>query len=130
MDEIAENPWKLEKCDKSNTSSISLPDFGKNHAVYKKDKWSSRLSKDYIKCRPSDNKAGTVTTKDKKSLTIFKICYDINKCDGDSNSKGHIKKDKVGTVKVPDKLDSVYIGRSEVNMLSGEKTKILYFQLK
>ncbi len=125
MDEIAENPWKLEKCDKSNTSNISLPDFGQNHAVYKKDKWSSRLSKDYIKCRPSDNKAGTVTTKDKKSLTIFKICYDITKCDGDTNSKGHIQKDKV-----PDKINSVYIGRSEVNMHGGTKMKVLYFQVK
>ena len=122
MDVIAETPWKLEKCDNSNTANISLPDFGKNHAIYKKEKWSSRLSKDYIKCRPSDNKAGTVTTKDKKSLTIFKICHDINKCDGDTNSKGHIQKSNL--------YDSIYIGRSEVNMHGGTKMKVLYFQVK
>ena len=79
-------------------------------------------SKDYIKCRPSDNKAGTVTTKDKKSLTIFKICHDINKCDGDTNSKGHIQKTNL--------YDSIYIGRSEVNMHGGTKMKVLYFQVK
>ncbi len=122
MDVIAETPWKLEKCDNSNTTNISLPDFGKKHAIYKKEKWSSRLSKDYIKCRPSDNKAGTVTTKDKKSLTIFKICHDINKCDGDTNSKGHIQKTNL--------YDSIYIGRSEVNMHGGTKMKVLYFQVK
>ena len=97
--------------------------FWQNFWSYWKYNWKRKLCyKDYIKCRPSDNKAGTVTTKDKKSLTIFKICHDINKCDGDTNSKGNIQKTNL--------YDSIYIGRSEVNMHGGTKMKVLYFQVK
>ena len=113
MDLVATTPWKLDQCDESGTSAIPLPDFGDNNAYDNKtEKWKSRLSKNYIKCSPKDTSKKTGPTNDQKKLNIYKICH--TGCD----------------VTLPGAHDTIYMGRSEVNMLGGEKTKILYFQLK
>jgi Tfp pilus assembly protein PilV len=113
MDQIASTPWNLTKCNNSGTSAIPHADFSDNNAHDNKTKkWGSRLSKDYIKCRPDSSTSATGTTKDEKKLNIFKICH--SGC----------------TVTLKDAHDTIYMGRSEVNMLGGNKTKILYFQLK
>ena len=113
MDLVATTPWKLDQCDESGTSAIPLPDFGDNNAYDNKtEKWKSRLSKNYIKCSPINTSNKTGPTNDKKKLNIYKICH--TGCD----------------VNLTGAHDTIYMGRSEVNMLGGEKTKILYFQLK
>ena len=115
IDLIATTPWTLDQCDESGTSTIPLPDFGDNNAYDNKvEKWKSRFSKNYIKCIPKNTSNKSGPTNDKKKVNIFKICHDKTACD----------------VEYPQAHDVIYMGRSEVNMLSGEKTKILYFQLK
>jgi|TARA_B100000929_G_scaffold15579_1_gene12456 Tfp pilus assembly protein PilV len=111
MDIIEGSPWKLETCDKTDTSSIPLPDFTASNAYDNQiEKWNSRFSKNYIKC--SGDSGATGSTKDKKKLNIFKICH--SGC----------------AVTLSQAHDTIYMGRSEVNMMGGGKTKILYFQVK
>ena len=113
IDLVKTTPWKLETCDNSGSSSIPLPGFNNNNAYDNKtEKWTSRLSKDYIKCRPKSNVATTGATKDSKILNIYKICH--KNCDVTLN-QAH---------------DVIYMGRMEVNMNNGTKKKVLYFQVK
>ena len=113
MDLIENSPWTLDKCNISGSTDISHADFSDNNAYDNKTKkWASRLSKDYIKCRPRNSASSTGPTNDEKKLNIFKICH--SGC----------------AVNLPQAHDTIYLGRSEVNMQSGNKTKILYFQLK
>ena len=113
IDIVAATPWTLSDCDESGSSAIPLPDFGDNNAYDNKiEKWKSRFSKNYIKCSPKNTSSKTGPTNDQKKLNIYKICH--TGCDV-TLSQAH---------------DTIYMGRSEVNMLAGEKTKILYFQLK
>ena len=115
IDLVAATPFELNNCDESGTSAIPHPDFGDNNAYDNKvEKWKSRFSKNYIKCIPKNTSNKSGPTNDKKKVNIFKICHDKTACD----------------VEYPQAHDVIYMGRSEVNMLSGEKTKILYFQLK
>ena len=113
MDLIEITPWTLETCDNSGTSTIPHPDFGNDNAYDNKtEKWNSRFSKNYIKCSPKSSTSATGATNDKKTLNIFKICH--SGC----------------AVTLPQAHDTIYMGRSEVNMMGGGKTKILYFQVK
>jgi Tfp pilus assembly protein PilV len=113
MDQIASTPWNLTKCDNIGSSDIPHANFSDDNAHDNKTKkWVSRFSKDYIKCRPDNSASATGSTKDEKKLNIFKICH--SGC----------------AVTLTNAHDTIYMGRSEVNMLGGNKTKILYFQLK
>ncbi len=113
IDLLKNTPWKLETCDNSGSSSIPLPDFSNNNAYDNKtEKWKSRLSKDYIKCRTKSNTATTGGTADSKVINMYKICH--KNCDVTLN-QAH---------------DVIYMGRMEVNMNGGTKKKVLYFQVK
>ena len=112
IDIVESSPWSLDTCDNSGSTAIPHPDFNDNNAYDNKTKkWDSRLSKDYIKCAPKSSTSATGATKDKKKLNIFKICHSC-------------------TISLPNAHDTIYMGRSEVNMMGGGKTKILYFQVK
>ena len=120
MDHIAKNPWSLTDCDKIGSSNIPFAKFDKSNAYENKiEKWKFRLSKNSIKCTPKNASSGAgktfgtgTTDKDIKKLEIFKICDD--KCD----------------VTLKQAFDTIYMGRSEVNLMGGTKKKILYFQVK
>ena len=116
MDSLASTPWELKKCDESGTSDIPFPSFTGNHDSYKKKKWSSRFSRNFIKCRPKAAGSAIGPTRDSKKLNIFKIC-DTDKRTG-------------CTIQKKNAFDTIYIGRLEVNMHGGNKKKILYFQVK
>ena len=112
IDLLKNTPWKLTACENSGTSEIPLPDFSNNNAYDNKtEKWKSRLSKDYIKCRAKGSSA-TGSTKDSKTINMYKICH--KNCDVTLN-QAH---------------DVIYMGRMEVNMNGGTKKKVLYFQVK
>ena len=51
MDSLAATPWELKQCDDSGSTNIPYSSFTGSHSDYKKKKWSSRFSRNFIKCR-------------------------------------------------------------------------------
>ena len=116
VDKIADNSWNLDDCGNLGDTTTPYAKFDKSNAYDNKiDKWTARFSKQYIKCSPTNTSTTTgtgPTAKDNKKLEIFKICD--SGCDVDLDQA----------------FDTVYMGRSEVNLMGGTKKKILYFQVK
>ena len=111
MDSLVKTPWELKQCNDSGSSEIPYSSFAGDHSDYKKKKWSSRFSRNFIKCKPKASGAAIGPTKDSKKLNIFKICHGC-------------------TINKKNYYDEIYLGRLEVNMHGGNKKKILYFQVK
>ena len=65
----------------------------------------------YLKCLGDSS-----SSKDIKSLEVFKICNDTsNNCKASPGKTNHIH-------------DEIYIGRVQISTNNGQKKKILYFQ--
>ena len=100
MDALKDNQWKVETCTDGSNSNPSANIAEDNI----RNKWNAKVSKGVLKCIDG--------AKDKKVLTMHLMC-------------------KTGCpVSNPTAYDKVYVGRMEINMNSGNKTKYLYFQVK
>ena len=99
MDSLKDTEWKSDKCEakSAHTFTDSTAD------VNIRKKWSSRVSKNYLKC---------VDDTDKKNLQVIQLCHS-----GCTKSKNLY-------------FDKMYIGRMEINMQKATKKKYLYFQIK
>ena len=102
MDSLNDTPWKSETCVAGSNSNPSA-NFAEDNI---RDKWNAKVSKGVLKCVDGQ--------KDQKKLTMHKMCSDSSACSV-HNTKVH---------------DKVYVGRMEINMNNGDKTKYLYFQVK
>ena len=100
MDSLKDTPWKAETCAAGSNSNPTANIAEDNIRA----KWNAKVSKGVLKCVDG--------TKDKKVLTMHQMCK--TGCPV-SNSKAY---------------DKVYVGRMEINMNSGNKTKYLSFQVK
>ena len=97
--------WSLSNSQCGTNTPIPLTDYTKTNAVENKmDKWTSRMSKDFLKC--------TNATTERKKLNMYKMCRS-----GCLYSRS-------------DAHDDIYIGKMELKLESGTKTKRLYFQVK
>ena len=99
VDSLKDTEWKSDKCEakSAHTFTDSTAD------VNIRKKWSSRVSKNYLKC---------VDDTDKKNLQVIQLCHS-----GCTKSKNLY-------------FDKMYIGRMEINMQKATKKKYLYFQIK
>ena len=98
IDSLKDTEWKSETCEAKNAHTFNNSTANDNI----RKKWSSRVSKNYLKC---------VDDTDKKNLKVYKMCDTCTP-----------KKDKY--------FDQLYIGRMEILMQKGSKKKYLYFQIK
>ena len=100
--------WQKNDC----KPQLGNPYKGTDIALDNKlEKWNHRLSK-RIKCRGSS---------DTKKLKVCEICKDGVKVDGKSRVNCVYKNDDI--------FDKIYIGRMEVKLNNGNKTKFIYFQI-
>ena len=103
IDYLIKHPWTLKTDQCENTPTI-ITDFVGNNAVDNKmDKWTSRMAKNYLKCKDASSES--------KKLNIYKICH--TGC----------------AVTKPQEHDDIYVGKMEMK-LNQNKTKRLYFQIK
>ena len=98
IDSLKDTECKSETCEAKNAHTFNNSTANDNI----RKKWSSRVSKNYLKC---------VDDTDKKNLKVYKMCDTCTP-----------KKDKY--------FDQLYIGRMEILMQKGSKKKYLYFQIK
>jgi hypothetical protein len=68
------------------------------------DKWTSRMSKNFLKCKDA--------TSERKKLNMYKMCH--SGC-AYTRAQAH---------------DEIYIGKMELKLEGGNKTKKLYFQVQ
>ena len=99
VDSLKDTEWKSDKCEAK--SAHTFTDSTADGNIRKK--WSSRVSKNYLKC---------VDDTDKKNLQVIQLCHS-----GWTKSKNLY-------------FDKMYIGRMEINMQKATKKKYLYFQIK
>ena len=99
VDSLKDTEWKSDKCEAK--SAHTFTDSTADGNIRKK--WSSRVSKNYLKC---------VDDTDKKNLQVIQLCHS-----GCTKSKNLY-------------FDKMYIGRMEINMQKATKKKYLYFQIK
>ena len=104
IDYLIKNPWTLKTAQCGNNTPTIITDFDKNNAVdNKRNKWTSRMAKDYLKCKDA--------TSQSKELNIYKICH-------------------TGCPVIKSKeFDDIYVGKMEMK-LNQNKTKRLYFQIQ
>ena len=105
IDYLTTNPWSLsnQQCG-TNTPTI-VTNYTKTNAVENKmDKWTSRMSKNFLKCNNA--------TTERKKLNMYKMCH--TGC-AYTKTQAH---------------DDIYIGKMELKLESGSKTKRLYFQVQ
>ena len=104
IDYLIKHPWTLKTAQCGNNTPTIITNFDKNNAVdNKRDKWTSRMAKDYLKCKDA--------TSESKKLNVYKICH----------TGCAVKKDG--------EFDDIYVGKMEMK-LNQNKTKRLYFQIK
>jgi Tfp pilus assembly protein PilV len=104
IDYLITNPWELKNTQCGNSTPTNVTTFSKGNAVDNKtDKWTSRMSKDFLKCKDS--------TSESKALDMYKICH----------SGCPVTKTQTH--------DAVYVGKMELKLEGGSKTKKLYFQV-
>ena len=113
------NQYKVSACDTTEDRfkkhHLNTPIYENNPdqsaADNKRYRLEAILSEDrYLKCLGGD------TSKDIKSLEVFKICNDsADGCKTAAGRTDHIH-------------DEIYIGRVQINTNNGKKKKILYFQ--
>ena len=99
VDSLKDTEWKSDKCEAK--SAHTFTDSTADGNIRKK--WSSRVSKNYLKC---------VDDTDKKNLQVIQLCHS-----GCTKSKNLY-------------FDKMYIGLMEINMQKATKKKYLYFQIK
>ena len=104
IDFLIKNPWTLKTAQCGNNTPTIITDFDKNNAVdNKRNKWTSRMAKDYLKCKDA--------TSQSKELNVYKICH----------TGCPVTKDG--------EFDDIYVGKMEMK-LNQNKTKRLYFQIQ
>ena len=102
IDYLINNPWTLKTTQCGSNTPTIITNFSKDNAVDNKmDKWTSRMSKDYLKCKDS--------TSESKKLNVYKICH--SGC-AVTKSQEH---------------DDIYVGKMEMK-LNQNKTKRLYLK--
>ncbi len=104
-----------DKCKKMSSKSYSF--FNSNRIVNKRIKWEHRFH-NRIKCRVSSSGK----TNEVKSLKVFEICRDNVKVNGKPRDNCSYKNNEV--------WNKTYIGRMQVKLNDGNKTKTLYFPIK
>ena len=58
IDYLIKNPWTLKTDQCGNNTPTIITDFVENNAVDNKmDKWTSRMSKDYLKCKDASSES-------------------------------------------------------------------------
>ena len=104
IDYLIKHPWTLKTDQCGNNTPTIITDFVENNAVDNKmDKWTSRMAKNYLKCKDASSES--------KKLNVYKICH--SGC----------------AVTKPQEHDDIYVGKMEMK-LNQNKTKRLYFQIQ
>ena len=101
--------WRMGSCSTGTTTTGSF----NNAAQNKFKKWDDRFSKRRIKCKGS---------QDIKFLKVFDICN--NGASGNNCTYNNTQKYQNTGI-----YEKWYLGKMEVNMNNGDKTKYLYFQI-
>jgi len=105
IDYLVQNPWSLSNSQCGTNSPSIINDYTKTNAVENKmDKWTSRMSKNFLKCKDA--------TSERKKLNMYRMCQ--TGCPY-TKSQAH---------------DEIYIGKMELTLEGGNKTKRLYFQVQ
>ena len=104
-----------DKCKKMNSKSYAS--FNSNRIVNKKHKWEHRFH-NRIKCRATSSGK----TNEVKTLKVFEICRDNVKVNGKNRVNCSYENNEV--------WNKTYIGRMQVKLNDGKKTKTLYFPIK
>ena len=105
IDYLVQNPWSLSNSQCGTNSPTIITNYTKTNAVENKmDKWTSRMSKNFLKCKDASSES--------KKLNMYKMCH--SGCDY-SKDQAH---------------DEIYIGKMELKLEGGNKTKKLYFQVQ
>jgi Tfp pilus assembly protein PilV len=104
IDYLIDNPWSLENSQCTNNPTNERGYTKTNAVENKMDKWDSRMSKNFLKCKDASS--------ERKKLNMYKMCQDG--C----------------PYKKPLEHDEIYIGKMELKLENGNKTKRLYFQVQ
>tara|TARA_B100000886_G_C20261844_1_gene423272 strand:- start:129 stop:722 length:594 start_codon:yes stop_codon:yes gene_type:complete len=101
--------WQINNCNQV-TGNV----YRTNNNAYdnKSVRWEHRVANERsVNCRSGDV----------KNLKVFEICKDSVKVDGKTRNNCHFNNNTT--------FDKVYIGRTEIKINSGKKTKFLYFRV-
>ena len=105
IDFLVQNPWTLSNSQCGTNSPTIITNYTKTNAVENKiDKWESRMSKNFLKCRDASS--------ERKRLNMYRMCH--SGCPY-TRAQAH---------------DQIYIGKMELKLEGGNKTKRLYFQVQ
>ena len=105
IDYLIKHPWTLENTQCGNNTPTIITDFVENNAVDNKmDKWTSRMAKNYLKCKDASSES--------KKLNVYKICH--TGC----------------AVTKPQEHDDIYVGKMEMKLNQNKRYVITTIQWK